>query len=221
MSDRLGSIILFFPLLILSACQVNVPSITSINWRLYIQPVEDGVRENLSFFTYIMDDDGIDDIAMLYLINDETELVWGLSPESWVHKNESGANWIGSNGIAMPDGLPFPRGKWRVVVADLAGERNEHEFTIAATPTERIAIPKLKLIGSEIELDSPHTVNTAFFMNAAKRPVRTINLSNGRTELDRLWGSSGWRSESDYLAIYSLDLKSGIGAFSWTLRLPD
>ncbi len=74
----------------------------------------------LSLFVRPDDPDGFDDLAELYLIDDQEELFWRLDPDTW-QKSGSGDSWIGSNGLVLPDGAPLPAGEYRLLLRDLAG----------------------------------------------------------------------------------------------------
>lgn len=88
-------------------------------------------EEILSLFLVVSDDDGEEDLESIYLLNDRQELFWKLDPLNWEKTDRKGSRWIGSSSIQMPDGSAFPRGKYRVIVSDQAGDRDEKEIRIS------------------------------------------------------------------------------------------
>lgn len=217
------------------ACQVHLPSIGSVNVRLYLRPSADGApggapdgapsgappREYLSLFAQARDEDGSADLAYLYVINDAAELCWTLSPENWSMTSDSGATWIGSNGLSAPDGEALPRGAWRLVLVDLAGQRSELDFSLSAPDSSGYKAPAIQLSGDNLSVGTGYDLYTVFFLDAADNVVKTAELTGRSASLDSLWGSGAWRQGADYLAVYGLDIKSEVGFFSWTIRLPD
>ena len=115
----------------------------------------------------------------------------------------------------------MPRGEYRLVLVDRAGQRAERAFSLSAPETGAYALPSIQLSGTMIKLDSPYPANTAFFIDAGGNIVRTAALPDGTTGLDSLWPDGAWRSGSDYLAVYGLEPKAETGFFSWKIRLPD
>lgn len=102
-------------------------------------------EEILSLFLVVKDDDGEEDIESIYLLNDRQELFWKLDPLNWEKTDRKGSRWIGSSSIQMPDGSAFPRGKYRVIVSDQAGDRDEKEIqiNIAGIDLSKFVFPEL------------------------------------------------------------------------------
>lgn len=102
-------------------------------------------EEILSLFLVISDEDGEDDIESIYLLNDGQELFWRLDSLNWEKTDRKGSRWIGSSAIQMPDGSAFPRGTYRVIASDQAGDRDEIEVRIDVPGVDltKFAFPEL------------------------------------------------------------------------------
>ena len=207
----------------LSSCAVNPPGFVSTSHRLVVQAVNGtGQREErLSFFASLRDQDGIDDIEYLYILHDESELLWTLTLDNWVRRDEGDSVWLGSNGLEPGDDGLMPRGRYRAVVVDKAGERDERVFNLSAPVTLTYALPVLGLAGNQLTLNSPYQVNTLFFLDPADNPVKTVGINPGTSSLDALWGDSSWRTAAYTIRAYGFDPKAETGFFSWTIRLND
>ena len=206
-----------------SSCAVNPPGFVSTSHRLVVQAVGDtGQREErLSFFASLQDQDGIGDIEYLYILHDESELLWTLTLDNWVQRDEGDSVWLGSNGLEPGDDGLMPRGRYRAVVVDKGGERDERSFNLSAPLTITYALPVLARAGSQVTLNSPYQVNTLFFLDPADNPVKTVGINPGTSSLDALWGDPSWRTAAYTIRAYGFDPKAETGFFSWTMRLND
>lgn len=207
----------------LAACAVNPPGFVSTSHRLIVYAVDAaGQREErLSFFASIKDKDGVGDLEYLYLVHDESELYWTLTLDNWVRRDEGDSVWLGSNGLRPGDRGLLPRGRYRAVVVDKAGERDERVFNLSAPVTADYDLPSLRLTGSQVTLGSPYPMNTLFFLDPADNPVKTVSINPGTSSLDALWGDSSWRTAAHTIRAYGFDPKAETGFFSWIIRLND
>jgi len=206
---------------IVVSCAVNTPGFVSTSHRLIVL-ASDGTgarEERLSFFASLRDQDGIGDIDYLYVIHDESELSWTLTLDNWIRRDEGDAIWLGSNGLEPGDGGLMPRGRYRAVVVDKAGERDERIFNLSAPVTKDYSLPAIRLAGNQLTLDSPYQVNTLFFLDPAENPVKTVGINPGTTSLDALWGDASWRTAAYTIRAYGFDPKAETGFFSWNIRL--
>lgn len=204
----------------LAACSISPPEIVAVTHRIVVVADPAGRREQLSVFASVADEDGAADLAELYVLCDEQELVWKLDYETWQRDDQGSSVWIGSNGL-VPAGKTIPRGDYRVVLVDLAGERAERQFSVNAPETGNYRVPTLRVAGTGVRVESPYPVNTVFFFDAGGNVVHTIGVNTGTTTLDALWPESQWRTGADYIALYSLDPRSETGFFTWKTRLAD
>lgn len=205
-----------------AGCSVSTPEIASIGARLVVVATDaDGGRdERLSLFASVADGDGVDDIDYLYVVHDGEELCWSLTRDDWLRDDSGAAVWLGSNSLDAPEPT-VPRGQYRVVLVDRAGERAERALTLSAPETSAYDPPAVRLSGDSVAVDSAYPVNTAFFFDSGGNVTYTAPVSEGATALDSLWADGKWRSGSDYIAVYGLEPKAEIGFFSWKIRLPD
>jgi hypothetical protein len=115
----------------------------------------------------------------------------------------------------------MPRGRYRIVVVDKAGERAERSFILSAPDTQDYVLPLIRLAGNQLTLESPYPVNTLFFLDPAENPVKTVSINSGTSSIDSLWGSPSWRNAAHTLRAYGFDPKAETGFFSWNIQLKD
>ncbi len=209
-------------LVLVAACSVSPPEFMSTGAHLVVvaTDAEGGKDERLSIFASVADKDGIDDIEYLYIVHDGEELSWSLDPDAWQRSEEGSSIWLGSNALDAP-GPSIPRGEYRLVLVDKAGERSERTFILNAPETSGYKVPVIRLAGTSVVLDSAYSVNTAFFFDSGDNVVLTAPISKGTTSLDALWPKGQWRTGPDFIAAYGYDPKAETGFFSWKIRLPD
>ncbi len=120
-------------LCLLAACEVAAPEAHELFWkRVVFADLRQGrTYETLTLFARVSDADGLDDLDALYVMNDEAQLFWRLTPEVWVVDRSDSSTWIGSTALAMPSDEPLPAGVYRVIVQDIAGQTAERSFRIA------------------------------------------------------------------------------------------
>ena len=155
----LGAIVALF-----AGCTAAPPEIREVQTQLRF--VDDRTLERsyeqLAFFVRASDTDGFEDIAGLYLAHDEAELHWDFDERSWVEVNADGGRWIGSDGIVAPGYGELPRGTYRVIVTDQAGEQAEETFSLSAdlAPSSLAeAMPELEVLERSVRLTSPSRHN--------------------------------------------------------------
>ncbi len=213
---------LLIPLALLAGCSAAAPEIVSVGMRLIVHATDDtgGRDERLSVFASVADEDGAEDIEHLFIVHDESELYWSLSEEVWQKREEGTSIWLGSNSLDSP-GSTIPRGNYRAILIDLAGERTERPLVLSAPDTSQYALPVVRLKGNTIDLVSGYPSNTAFFLDSGGNVVLTVPIAKGNNNLDSLWAKGQWRSGADYLTVYAFEPKAETGFFSWKIRLPD
>ena len=205
-----------------SGCSVSPPEFMSIGAHLLVVATDPdgGKEERLSMFASVSDKDGVDDIEYLYIVHDGEELSWSLTSDEWQRSDEGSSIWLGSNALDAPGQL-IPRGPYRVILVDKAGERTERTLLLNAPETGNYKVPAIKLSETNVVLDSAYSVNTAFFFDSGGNVVLTVPIPQGTTSLDALWPKGQWRQGSDFIAAYGYDPKAETGFFSWKIRLPD
>jgi hypothetical protein len=158
---RRFKILLFISIIIISllgalSCSRAEPEIAFGSLRLvYFQGAE-GPEERFSFFVLPNDEDGIADLAELYLYHDREGLCWQLNSDDWVSYQSEGQEWIGSRAIAMFDGESLPRGQFRAVLVDKGGEQTERLFAFDAPAEPRHPFPYLYVEGDSYRIESEY-----------------------------------------------------------------
>lgn len=119
-------------LCLLAACEVAAPEAHELFWkRVVFADLRQGrTYETLTLFARVSDADGLEDLDGLYVMNDQAQLFWRLTPETWVVDRSVSGTWIGSTALAMPADEPLPAGIYRVIVQDIAGQTAEESFRV-------------------------------------------------------------------------------------------
>ncbi|ADN01616.1 hypothetical protein [Spirochaeta thermophila] len=132
---------LLVPFLLL-ACTGAPPSVLEVSHSLvYSRNPASGEQELLLLCSAsVLDDDGIDDIEVVYVIRDEAGLYWEVKEEAWDIFSQEGQHWL-SFTLASPGADPFPAGTYRLLVRDYGGREAERTFLVkehpASYPAER------------------------------------------------------------------------------------
>ncbi|MDR1900648.1 MAG: hypothetical protein LBQ55_11600 [Treponema sp.] len=141
------------------SCSKSAPEISFGFMELvYYQGVE-RTEERYSFFIIPDDEDGIENLAELYLYHDGAELRWRLMPEDWVSHEEEGKTWIGSRAIAMDGGEALPRGQYRAVLVNKGGERSERLFSFDAPEESAHPFPYFTVFNGMYRIQSYYPEN--------------------------------------------------------------
>jgi hypothetical protein len=143
-------------LLILAGCSRAEPKIAYGTMRLVYYQEQEGPEERFSFFVLPEDDDGIEDVAELYLYHDGDGLAWHISSDDWVSYEDEGKVWVGTYSIAMVENGVLPRGQFRAVLADKGGERSERTFSFDAPEEPRYPFPFLYIGEGRYRIDSAY-----------------------------------------------------------------
>jgi hypothetical protein len=148
------------------SCGSKPPEVAAVEWRIESRPIDRGAAyESLSAFGSIKDEDGIDNIVELWVVNDAAALAWKLTSADWTKTSEGGDNWMGGSALATPELAPLPRGGYRLIAIDSAGQRAELPFTVAGSFPEKKA-PTLSYSAKDARLairsDWPETLALAF-----------------------------------------------------------
>lgn len=162
------------------------------------------------------DKDGAADLDRLVLAHDESELYWSLGPDDWLVRQEGSRLYIGSNGLKPPAGESLPRGRYRVMLYDLAGEAAQGSFELLAPASGPYALPSVTKAGpASLLISSPYPAANALFMDAGLKVIKAAQTRPGLHNLTALWGDDGWRAAAAYVAVYAYDPRSEIGFLSW------
>jgi hypothetical protein len=165
-------------LLFICSCSQSEPRIAFGFMELVYYPGETRPEERFSFFVIPEDDDGIENLAELYLYNDREGLRWLVTSDDWVKIEHEGKTWIGSRGIAMTGDESLPRGRYRAVLINKGGERAERSFTFDAPEDSRYPYPDFTAGGGLYRVDSRYPVNRLIGYDQEGNPAITVTLQN-------------------------------------------
>jgi hypothetical protein len=215
-------------LILFSGCSENPPVIQQVTWQLnLVDDRESGLRyEALSLWVHSVDDDGQDDIETVYLINDERELLWELNSETWAEVDKPGETWLGSSRIHPGDGSSLPRGEYRVIVTDVAGERDRRAVIISVGRFDKdtVPVPELSFTDEGIEVVNLGGKNyKVWIFDGQKRHLQTLEPSSSVIPFSELLQDSRVREtgRNFYLYTYDHDLGIGIQSGPYLLSLRD
>ncbi len=206
---------LFTTVLLILSCSGNQPEIKQsfLQLNVYNNPEANTFSERLSFYVHAEDEDGIEDIEFLYLINDEEELFWKLSADNWERKDNNGEIWIGSNKIVNPLDNVIPRGAYRIILIDTAGERVELEEYISSQNLNFNALDypyvEYNATTNDLTLESRHKRNIIWLYSANNELIQEVTVDKSKYNLKTLLRNSFTNTLEFY--IYSLDREFGVG----------
>lgn len=211
----------------LPSCTSAAPELLAVEARLEERPSEGGSYESLSVFGDVRDSDGLDDIEALWVVNDEAELSWQLDDTNWTALSESGETWLGGAGLSMADYGPLPRGRYRLVIANLAGKRAEASFELPEAASPRLgrrALPSLgPLSGGKANAVSTWPQNFLLAYDAAGSLIASKPLTLGGAggaggiDLGALLGPQ-LAAKAASIGLYGYDPTALIGAYSWRTK---
>ena len=196
-----------------TGCGSKMPEISTVEWRLETRSPESGfVYESLSVFASIKDDDGLDNISELWVLNDETALGWKLTDTDWTKTTDGGGTWIGGSSLTTPEMNGMPRGSYRLVAIDVAGQRAEKEFKVSGSFPDRKP-PSVAFSDKKMTVNStwPETLVLAF------DGTRTLIASHGASSIPSSLNSvlgQDIASRTTEIGAYGYDPALRMGAFS-------
>ena len=206
---------LFFSIfiLILVSCSGSVPQIGQSVWQVNFTKTPEEIKfsQELSLFVLVEDEDGISDIASIYIIHDESELFWELVPDNWSIKIISGKNWLGSNSISMNDNSQMPSGLYRIVVIDKAGERDSSKINIPSNMLQldnNIRFAGL-IIDSDLIIESVFTDNTLRIYDESMILLKNLKIVNGK--INKSIVDNDTNGKAHWISIYSFNEETGTG----------
>lgn len=117
---------------VLPTCTGEAPSIRSVRYYTIAtyNPETDERSEALSLFLDVSHEDGEELLDELSLSQDDSQLDWTLSADSWQRRRWDGRTWIGSSYLLPPDGESIPRGTYSLRIVDRGGRESISEFEL-------------------------------------------------------------------------------------------
>jgi hypothetical protein len=188
--------------LLLGACSRSEPRIPYGIMHLVYYEGPSGPEERFSFFVIVEDDDGMENLDILYLYHDREGLRWTLSPEDWISFAEEDRTWIGSRAIAMIDEDSLPRGQYRAVLINKGGERTERSFSFDPPPAPRHPFPVLTIREGDYRIASRYPAHfllcydgdggliSTLGLKALEGPLSSLDIP-GHTKAVALWAQDG------------------------------
>jgi hypothetical protein len=143
-------------------------------------------QERFSFFIIPEDEEGIENLADLYLYNDREQLRWHISSEDWVSYEKDGKTWIGSRSIAIGEDEVLPRGQYRAVLVNKGGEKSERNFSFDAPEDPRFPFPSLEISGGQYIVNSMYPSNSLVCYDDQGNYVHTARLNSLNGPLSEL-----------------------------------
>jgi major membrane immunogen (membrane-anchored lipoprotein) len=211
-----GLLVLLCSVTLLAACSRTEPKISYGTMRMVYYQTEERPEERFSFFVLPEDDDGIEDIAELYIYHDKEGLSWRLTSDDWVSYEFDGKTWIGTYSIAMMDEEPLPRGQFRAVLVDKGGERSERVFAFDAPEDSRYPFPFLTIENGRYFVESGYPEHSFICYNAQGEYVNTIAL----TVLDGAIADLKLPSAVRAVALWAEDSEYMVSALTDVASLP-
>ena len=174
----------------LSSCTGSAPQIQQTFWQLNVFADKDTNRtyETLTLFVNLADEDGLEDIDTIHLIHDASELFWRLDENSWQFIDTEGEAWYGSNQLTMHNYQAFPRGTYRLLIADKAGENDRNEIYIGTESIEikTIGFPSAKVQNQKIVINSQYQEHTIWILDDANQAVKIFTSKNKTIPINSL-----------------------------------
>lgn len=195
----------------LFACSNTEPEISYVNMRLvYYQNGSESI-ERYSFFVIANDEDGVENLADLYLYHDLEGLEWHLSEKDWIIVEQEGNTWIGTRSVAMMDDEALPRGQYRAVLVNKGGEQAARTFTFDPPTNPRFAFPTCSVEDGKYAVVSRYPSNSFIGYNEQGDFVQTVALPQLSGDIADLKLQSAvrsvglWAEDSSYFTSALLD----------------
>jgi hypothetical protein len=204
----------------LAGCAGKPPAISRVlAHALYIHDVSTkSYSEALSVFLVPNDPDGIEDLTVFYVINDDAELFWKVESSAWIKSVAEGETWIGSSGLAMPGSDSLPPGEYRIVLQDQGGSSAEESVslpdrTVAPADAE---YPSAAVKDGTITVSGPYESIEVWVYGRDGRYVASYPMGKDTTQLDAsaISNSSPALAQGFTFRLYAYDEKGGFGVLA-------
>jgi hypothetical protein len=138
------------------SCSDNPPEINGVEWQVvfFQNRLLGTTYQKLSVFVRGTDKDGQKDLHALHIINDDAELYWTMTSDTWEKANIRNSDWVGSNGLTTPDSSSLPVGMYRILLEDASGKTVQNSIYIQKqnVATENAQFPEIEISGNRISL---------------------------------------------------------------------
>jgi hypothetical protein len=205
--------------LALGSCGGKLPEVVAVEWRLESRPGEGGLRyESLTAFGSIKDEDGLDNIEEIWVVNDASAFAWKLTSADWSKSPEGIDNWIGGSSLATPELGPLPRGDYRFVAIDAAGQRAERAFSVTGDfPSKAAPSVSYSAGAGRLSVRSEWAETLLLSFDAAGVLLRSATAPKKEATLAELLGAD-IAERTALLCAYGFEPNLKIGSFSPRIR---
>ena len=194
MIKKIFAIVLTSLLVFVFSCSRSEPKITFGFIELVYYQEKDRPQERFSFFIIPEDEDGIENLADLYLYHDYEQLRWHISSGDWITYEHEGKTWIGTRSIAIHEGETLPRGQYRAVLVNKGGEKSERTFSFDAPEDPRFPFPSLVISDGRYTINSSYPVNRLVCYDDGGSYINTETIASLSGTVESLGLSSQARS---------------------------
>jgi len=192
------------------SCSRTEPNIAFGFIELVYYQDQNRPAERFSFFIIAEDDDGVENLADLYLYHDREQLRWHISSDDWVSYTEDGKTWIGSRSIAIGEGESLPRGQFRAVLINKGGEKTERNFSFDAPESPVFPFPSLDINGGRYTINSAYPENRLVCYDGQGNYIHTASLGS----LSGSIGDLDVPSNAQTAALWARDTQRFTSAFT-------
>jgi hypothetical protein len=202
--------------LALAACGVKPPEVPAVEWRLEMRPSDAGsAYESLSAFALVKDPEGLDNVMELWVVCDSASLAWRAGPSDWIRSADGSDAWLGASALARADFSPMPRGAYRIIAIDAAGQRAEKSFTVSGEMPPRELKLELKDGNLTIGSDWPETLLLAF--DGAGALIGSPRAPSGGSALAQALGQD-LAARAAEIGAYGYDPTLKMGSFAKRIK---
>jgi hypothetical protein len=207
--------LLIFAIFLAVSCSKSEPKIAFGFIELVYYQDANKPQERFSFFIIPEDEEGVENLADLYLYNDREQLRWHIKSEDWVSYTLDGKTWIGTRSIAIGEDETLPRGRYRAVLVNKGGEKAERNFSFDAPEEPRFPFPVLEISNGEYAVTSQYPSNRLVCYDEQGNYVHTEILSSLSGQLSELDIPSNTRTA----ALWAEDAQYFTSAFTYVTSL--
>ena len=172
--------------------------------------------EQFSFFIIAEDEDGVENLADLYLYHDREQLRWHITSGDWISHYEDGKMWIGSRSIAIGGDESLPRGQYRAVLVNKGGEKSERTFSFDAPENPIFPFPALEISGDRYTVNSAYPENSLVCYDGSGNYIFTVSLPGlsgsiadldipGEAQTAALWAQDTQRFTSAFTDVAAIN----------------
>ena len=197
-------------ILLAVSCSRTEPVIAFGFIELVYYQEKDKPQERFSFFIIPEDEDGVENLADLYLYHDREQLRWHISSDDWISFTLDGKTWIGTRSIAIAENETLPRGQYRAVLVNKGGEKSERNFSYDASEESRFPFPTLEISGGRYTINSQYPANHLVCYDDQGNYVFTAVLDSPGGAIEDL----GIPSQARTAALWAQDTQRFTSAFT-------